>query len=112
MNEGPWTKQEKELYMDAVRLHGRDAPKIAAHVGSKTLVAVSGNDEILVLFDNKALSSNPAQPRATKEELHRLRARFPVDALDNCPQMYRNRLGILGCKPGNESQRILAKVIY
>mmetsp|Transcript_37529 Transcript_37529/g.71923 ORF Transcript_37529/g.71923 Transcript_37529/m.71923 type:complete len:994 (+) Transcript_37529:52-3033(+) len=40
MNEGPWTKQEKELYMDAVRLHGRDAPKIAAHVGSKTLVAV------------------------------------------------------------------------
>eukprot|EP00959_Pyramimonas_sp_CCMP1952_P342204 7169468-Pyramimonas_sp.AAC.1 len=40
INEGPWTPKEKELYLEAVRLHGRDFVRIKEHVGSKTLVAV------------------------------------------------------------------------
>jgi hypothetical protein len=40
LNDGPWNKAEKELYLDAVRLHGHDTARIVAHVGSKTLVAV------------------------------------------------------------------------
>eukprot|EP00873_Tetraselmis_striata_P021656 jgi/Tetstr1/441920/TSEL_030127.t1 len=87
-----WTDKEHELFLEAVKLYGREWPKIEEHIGTKTAIQIRSHAQKFFTKLERGLVASPSEleievppPRPKRKSAAQLNATPPSDAGTDTP---------------------------